>query len=252
MEEIGLGARKFCHGCKTWHAVGEFSFKDAARRLLRSKCRRCCRERSRRHYVLNKTAYLQRNRRRKPLDRRVAAETVLQYLREHPCARCGETDPVVLEFNHLEPQAKLANVSEMIQEGVSKSRLAAEIAKCEVLCANCHQRHTISARRAHYKIVASTRGPSWRLAANRRNGGYVLKRLSTASCVDCGLTDPLVLQFDHRAGEVKVKDIGWFISSGSALRHLAAELLKCDVRCANCHRRRTAIERGWFRALASA
>lgn len=136
------------------------------------------------------------------------------------------------------------------REGESKSRLTAEMAKCEVLCANCHQRHTTFAKGAHYKLVQSTRGPSWRLAANRRNAAYVLERLFAASCQDCRLADPMVLQFDHRPGEIKVKDIAWFISSGSALRHLAEELLKCDVRCANCHRRSTATDRGWFRALA--
>jgi hypothetical protein len=74
------------------------------------------------------------------------------------------------------------------------------------------------------------------VAANRRNAAFVLERLAAASCVDCGVADPLVLQFDHRPGQIKVMDIGRFISSGSALRLLAAELVKCDVRCANCHR----------------
>lgn len=113
-------------------ALREFSFKDAARRSLRSKCRGCCSE-GRRHYARENPAYLQRNRSRKPLERRAAAEAVLQYLREHPCARCRESDPVVLEFNHVEPGSKRANISEMIRGRVSKSRLAAEIAKCEVL-----------------------------------------------------------------------------------------------------------------------
>ena len=62
------------------------------------------------------------------------------------------------------------------------------------------------------------------------------------------LADPLVLQFDHRPGEARVKDIGWFISSGRRVGLLVAELAKSDVRCANCHRRRTAEERSWFRA----
>jgi hypothetical protein len=130
MEEIGEEAQKFCNGCQRWYARQEFSFKYAARRLLGSQCRRCCRERSRRDYVREKAAYLQRNRERKPLERRAAAEAILQFLREHPCARCGESDPVVLEFNHVEPGSKLANISEMIRERASKSKLAAEIAKC--------------------------------------------------------------------------------------------------------------------------
>ena len=127
---------------------------------------------------------------------------------------CGEKDPVVLEFNHLNPTAKLANICEIAVKGFAWARVADEIAKCEVLCANCHQRHTIRSKPAQYKVSESSRGPSWRIAANRRNAAIVLDRLRTAACMDCGVADPLVLQFDHKPSEVKAKDIGgWFISS---------------------------------------
>jgi hypothetical protein len=149
MEQVVEEAQKFCHGCRWWRPRREFSFEDAAHQALRSQCRCCCRERSRRHYVREKSTYIERNRRRRPLERRAAAAAVLQYLREHACVRSGESDPVLLEFNHLEPESKLANISDLIRERASRGQLAAEIAKCEVLCANCHQRHTISAKPAH-------------------------------------------------------------------------------------------------------
>jgi hypothetical protein len=163
---------------------------------------------------------------------------------------CGEADPVVLEFNHLDPATKSANLSDIIANGVSTAYLRTEIAKCEVLYANCHQRRTALSKAAHYKVTASRAAPGFRLAANMRNSRLVLQRLARAACVDCGVTDVLVLQFDHR-GE-KTRDIGWFVSSGSPARRVADELDKCDVRCANCHRRRTATVGGWFRARRSA
>jgi hypothetical protein len=151
-------------------------------------------------------------------------------------------------FNHLDAAAKSANISEMVRVGTSVPRLKTEIAKCEVLCANCHQRYTITRRSAHYKTRASAGAPRWRQKANHRNAALVLEHLTSAACIDCAIADPLVLQFDHRPGEIKVKDIGWFVSSGSRMGLLVDELAKCDVRCANCHRRRTAQGRGWFRA----
>jgi hypothetical protein len=42
------------------------------------------------------------------------------------------------------------------------------------------------------------------------------------------------------------------VGSGCSPHRLALELKKCEVRCANCHRRRTATERGWFRTLGVA
>ena len=237
---------RYCRGCERFHAVEDFSVKDARKGTLRSRCRICCREASRRHYTRTKGAYLERNRRNNPLQRQAAAVFVYQFLLGHPCVECGEADPVVLEFNHLDPSTKSANLSDMIANGVSLAYLRTEIAKCEVLCANCHQRRTILSKSAHYKVMASTAVPGFRLAANLRNSRLVLERLAKSACIDCGIVDWLVLQFDHR-GE-KTRDIGWFVSSGSPARRVADELDKCDVRCANCHRRRTAAARGWFRA----
>ena len=61
-------------------------------------------------------------------------------------------------------------------------------------------------------------------------------------CVDCGETDIRVLEFDHRPHCVKVENIARLLADGCAWATIAAEIKKCDVRCANCHRIKT-IER---------
>jgi excinuclease UvrABC ATPase subunit len=82
---------------------------------------------------------------------KIARETVALYLLEHPCVDCGETDIVVLEFDHVRGQKKNA-ISNMITTGLSVKRIMAEIKKCEVVCANDHRRRT--ARRAkHFRYV---------------------------------------------------------------------------------------------------
>lgn len=54
------------------------------------------------------------------------------------CVRCGETHPATLQFHHLNPEQKEFILAEAVNRGFSKERIQKEIAKCEVLCANCH------------------------------------------------------------------------------------------------------------------
>lgn len=66
---------------------------------------------------------------------------LFEYLLDHPCVDCGEPDPMVLEFDHL--RDKVANVSYMVAVKKPWNVILAEIAKCEVRCANCHRRRTL-------------------------------------------------------------------------------------------------------------
>lgn len=76
----------------------------------------------------------------------------VEYLATHPCTDCGESDPIVLEFDHLPGFEKKFNVSTAVTGSTrSWSAILAEIAKCEVVCANCHRRRTAS-RAGHRKF----------------------------------------------------------------------------------------------------
>ena len=79
------------------------------------------------------------------------------------------------------------------------------------------------------------------LRAKKRQ--YVHTYLLTHPCVDCQEPGPIVLEFDHVRGEKK-NTIGYLMASGS-MSKLLVEMEKCDVRCANCHRRKTARDFGW-------
>lgn len=68
-------------------------------------------------------------------------------------------------------------------------------------------------------------------------------------CVDCGYAGhPSALDFDHRDGEKKSFTIGSSMSRSRAA--LEAEIAKCDVRCANCHRIKTVTRRRELEAAA--
>ena len=68
---------------------------------------------------------------------------ILDFLREHPCVDCGERDPLVLEFDHL--RDKDFDIARGYVD-CSLEKLLAEISKCEVVCANCHRRRTVTRR----------------------------------------------------------------------------------------------------------
>jgi hypothetical protein len=72
--------------------------------------------------------------------------------------------------------------------------------------------------------------------------------LKTHSCVDCNESDPIVLEFDHIQGE-KHAAVSVLISNGASWQKVLDEIEKCVVRCANCHRRKTAIELGWYKTV---
>jgi hypothetical protein len=175
---------KICRGCDALRKREEFALKNAATGERHSQCKECGRRRAKDHYLANHAAYIERNRRNRPTQRRRNANIVLDYLLTHSCVQCGECDPVVLEFNHVDVRAKTGNVAELVRSGCSRKRLLDEIMKCEVLCANCHQRYTSSSRTAHYRrptgSISNPRVPNFRVAANARNHKVVLQVLSNA------------------------------------------------------------------------
>ena len=62
-------------------------------------------------------------------------------------------------------------------------------------------------------------------------------------CVDCGEDDPVVLDCHHKDPGTKEHCIGNMIGGNWSLGAVLAELKKCIVLCANCHRRRHAANR---------
>lgn len=57
------------------------------------------------------------------------------------CADCGNTDPDVLEFDHVPGRGKKEHCLSAVMTG-RKEIMLAELAKCDVVCANCHARRT--------------------------------------------------------------------------------------------------------------
>ena len=94
-----------------------------------------------RGYKTKSKEAIQRARERNKVAREQGRKFVWDYLSTHPCVDCGECDPVVLEFDHVEG-IKVASISSMVAMGYSIPTIQKEIEKCEVRCANCHREKT--------------------------------------------------------------------------------------------------------------
>lgn len=75
-----------------------------------------------------------------------------------------------------------------------------------------------------------------------RNKAYIASYLSEHPCVDCGIADIRVLQFDHNDPKTKRITVSKAVQ-GKSLKVVQDEIAKCSVRCANCHQIRTNEQR---------
>jgi hypothetical protein len=240
---------------------------------------------------------------------------IFEYLSVHPCLDCGETDALVLEFDHRDRATKRSEVGRLASSKPWKV-VFEEILKCDVRCGNCHRRRTAlqlqwtkpgvepkpetttspvlqlllvagaaefrvctrckqskplqdfsiknktTGRRGHRcrSCVAANSREHYRrnkdsyLAKNRRNKPKYKQRnrsrkaeyVADLACIDCGETDPVVLEFDHRDATTKVANVSRLMAAHSWAK-VQAEIAKCDLRCVNCHRKHTATQFEWMR-----
>ncbi|MBU2542070.1 hypothetical protein KJ785_00735 [Patescibacteria group bacterium] len=106
-------------------------------------------------------------------------------------------------------------------------------------CKVCHSDY----RRSHYeknrkKYISKAR--KWNGRQTKKLREFVFKYLEKHPCVDCGEKDIRVLDFDHLRD--KKMGIASMVKNCYSIKALEKEIEKCLVRCANCHRRKTAIE----------
>ncbi|MEY2434356.1 MAG: hypothetical protein QOC92_4081 [Acidimicrobiaceae bacterium] len=127
---------KRCCTCGEVKPLDEFNRLSRAKDGRQPRCRQCHKDWHAAHKE-HHNALIHARTRRMRLE---LATLILEYLIVHPCVDCGETDPVVLEFDHL--RDKVDNVSGLVRRLRTWEAIQDEIAKCEVVCANCHRRRT--------------------------------------------------------------------------------------------------------------
>lgn len=132
-----------CYRCGEVKPVGEFAWRRKGQGQRDSFCRPCRAAYKREHYTPNRQRYIDQarlNKRALALER---TTYLLAYFVDHPCADCGESDPVVLDFDHLRDKA--FDIGQSLPYRNCQSILD-EIEKCDVVCSNCHRRRTAERR----------------------------------------------------------------------------------------------------------
>ena len=128
-----------CGRCGSFKPLDDFAWRRKAKGQLDNYCRPCRAAYKQEHYAANRHRFIDLAMRRKRRLAIARAEFLFDYFRDHPCVDCGEKDPLVLEFDHLGD--KSFEISRGLRDR-SWQAILAEMAKCDVLCANCHRRRT--------------------------------------------------------------------------------------------------------------
>jgi len=162
------------------------------------------------------------------------------------CSRCGESDPRCLDFHHRDSESKRDSISEMVTRGASKRPLREEIVKCVVICVNCHraehddlckQLPNIELREGPLRLVEPDGDYPTELTQRERQRVWVRSYKERGGCRNCGTRQGPVLDLHHVDSESKTASVGRMVSDGCSLSELRKEVDRCEVMCANCHRK---------------
>jgi hypothetical protein len=128
-----------CIVCGEFKNESEFGWRNTEKKLLQSVCTPCRRAQMKTRYENHPENVKLINMTSRVKARSEAQKFVADYLIAHPCVDCGESDPVVLTFDHNNGNNKM-NVADMVSQGYSLKAGQEEVNKCVIRCFNCHMR----------------------------------------------------------------------------------------------------------------
>ncbi len=117
------------------------------------------------------------------------------------------------------------------------NRRALSVDGLQFRCRACSRAWYEKNKERHLKNVGR-RNVAYRRELAARLAAY----FAAHPCVDCGEADVRCLQFDHRDRSAKKANVSKMLSNSLPWRRILEEIDKCDVRCANCHSKKTAAE----------
>lgn len=132
---------KVCRTCQEEKTLDHYSFKNRAKGIYSKQCKQCHNAYVREQWYTkpeNRKKQIAASKKTNDRNRSANRQRIWDYLLKHPCIDCGETNPVVLEFDHIDRKTKKKDISRMTSS-YGWPPIEKEINKCEVRCANCHR-----------------------------------------------------------------------------------------------------------------
>jgi hypothetical protein len=93
---------------------------------------------NRQYYQRNRERLLQKQREKNRRHIERVGAWLSEFKKQLSCSRCSESHPATLQFHHRDPNEKDFSIGMYRMGKYSRERILREIAKCEVICANCH------------------------------------------------------------------------------------------------------------------
>jgi len=132
-----------CTICLIEKEITEFNLRSRVTGNRTTICRPCENEKSRRNYEAKRAERIAKAKEWQAHQRALVRAFLWEHLLHHPCVDCGETDPRVLEFDHMRGEKEF-NIAGSWSDTYRLDRVAEEVAKCDMRCANCHRKKTAS------------------------------------------------------------------------------------------------------------
>lgn len=135
-----------CSACKEDKSEEEFNYRNKNKGIRHKRCKVCTRKESSKWNATltpDERKHRLKSKKKSTYNRAKLYQLYLyKYLHENGCKTCGEKNPIVLDFDHINPSNKLFNIADSPRKQ-SWKKVLEEISKCQVLCANCHRIKTV-------------------------------------------------------------------------------------------------------------
>ena len=130
-----------CVKCEVVKDDNEFAYRNKASGIRHSYCRECVKADNKARRAREKAGREPKRRRKSKTNKRDKLKDLVGYYKEASgCAICGyNVCSAALDLHHLNPNEKESNIAAMTSSVITARELLAELAKCSVLCANCHR-----------------------------------------------------------------------------------------------------------------